>query len=106
MSNEKRALRHGYDKNYALNNVINSGTRKILDSLTDVSLAKVYYYTIQAYEFYYCSLHYMLRKTLFERGTSHIYLGEGVGSVTATEKFEETVPFYLFYEKWMAEHVN
>ena len=48
----------------------------------------------------------MLRKTLFERGTSHIYLGEGVGSVTAIEKFEETVPFYLFYEKWMAEHVN
>ena len=28
MSNEKRALRHGYDINYALNNIINSGTQK------------------------------------------------------------------------------
>ena len=40
MSNEKRALRHGYDINYALNNIINSGTQKILDSLTDLFLAK------------------------------------------------------------------
>ena len=48
----------------------------------------------------------MLRKTLFERGASHIYLGGGVGSVAAIEKLEETVPFYPFYEKWMAEHVN
>ena len=82
MSNEKRAARHSYDMNYALNNVINSVTQKILDSLTDLSLAKAYYYTIQpdlqACECYYCSLHYMLRKTLFERGTSHIYLGGGL----------------------------
>ena len=96
--------------NYALNNVVNSGTQKILDLLTDLFLGKPYYYTIepdhQACECYYCSLHYMLRKTLFERGTSHIYLGERVGSVPAIEKFEETVPFYPFYEKWMAEHVN
>ena len=74
MLNEKIAFRPEYDIYYTLNNVINSGTHKILDLLTDLSLAKAYYFTIQpdqhVCECYYCNLHHMLRKTLFERGTS------------------------------------
>ena len=99
-TDQKKALRNGFDINYALRNVINSDTRKVLESLTDLFLAKAYYYSIQPDQTgctcCYCTLDYEIRKVLMDRGTNHIYLSGGVGILA---KFEETEPFYPFYEE-------
>ena len=91
----KRALRYGFDINYALDHTVTSETQNILDSLTDSSLQKAYHYTIQpehmACECNYRSLNYMIRKTLMNRGTGRIALSE----------IEETVPICPFYEEWL-----
>ena len=42
-----RALRNGYDIGYAVRNVVNSKTKEILSSLTNLSLAKTHHYIIQ-----------------------------------------------------------
>ena len=96
-----RALRNGYDINYAVRNVVNSKTEEILNSLTNLSLAKAYHYTIQpehlVCKWYYCSLNYLIRKVLLSGGKCAEYLSRGV---TGLEQFEETVPFYPYYEKY------
>ena len=96
-----RALRNGYGINYAVKMVVNSKTEEILKSLTNLSLAKAYNYTIQpehlACECYYCSLNYLIRKLLLDRGICVEYLSVGV---TVLERFEETVPFYPYSEEY------
>ena len=96
-----RALRNGYGINYAVKMVVNSKTEEILKSLTNLSLAKAYNYTIQpehlACECYYCSLNYLIRKLLLDRGICVEYLSVGV---TVLERFEETIPFYPYYEEY------
>ena len=91
----KRAPRPGFDINYALDHAITFETQNILDSLIDSSLQKAYHYPIQpehmACECYYCSLNYMIRKTLMNRGTGRVALSE----------IEGTAPIYLFYEEWL-----
>ena len=79
-----RAFRNGYDINY-------------------LSLGKAYNYTIQLEyldcKCYYCSLNYLIRKALLDRGKSIEYLSV---AVTGLERFEEMVPFYLYpyYEEY------
>ena len=101
-TDKKRDLRNSFDINYALLDTINSGTETILDSLTDLSLAKVYYYTIQpdytGCMCYYCTLNYQIRKVLMNGGKNCEYLS---GGVTASENFEETELFYPFHEEWL-----
>lgn len=96
-----RALRNGYDINYAVRNVVNSKTKEILSSLTNLSLAKTHHYIIQpehlACKCYYCSLNYLIRNVLLSRGKCAEYLSRGV---TGLEKFEETVPFNPYYGKY------
>ena len=93
---------------YALDNCINSKAQKILNSLTDLSLAKVYYATIEpdhiGYECYQCTLNYMSRDTLRNRDITK--LDKYLGSVTKLKKFVETVPFYPFKEEWYKKYVK
>ena len=80
--------------------VVNSKTEEIPKSLTNLSLAKAYNYTIQpeylACECYYCSLNYLIRKVLLDRGKCIEYLSVGV---TGLDQFEEAIPFYPYYEE-------
>ena len=96
-----RALRNSYDINYAVKMVVNSKTEEILKSLTNLSLAKAYNYTIQpehlACECHYCSLNYLIRQVLLDRQKYVEYLSVGV---TGLERFEERVPFYPYYEEY------
>ena len=96
-----RALRNGYDINYAVGNMVNSKTEEIVNSFTNLPLAKAYHYTIQpehlVCQCYYCSLNYLIKKVLLFRGKCDQYLSKGV---TGLEQFEETVLFYPYYEKY------
>ena len=92
-----RALRNDCDINYAVKMVVNSKTK----FWTNLSLAKAYNYTIQpehlACECYYCSLNYLIRKLLLDRGICVEYLSVGV---TGLERFEETIPFYPYCKEY------
>ena len=96
ISSSKKALKEGDDIHYALDNCINSKTKKILNSLTDLSLANAYFATIQpdhiGCECYYCTLNYMLRDTLINRDFTK--LDKCLGNVTKLKDFVETEPFY------------
>ena len=73
-SSSKKALKEGDDIHYGLDNLINSKIQGILDSLSDLSLAKAYFVTINPDHtgcgFYLCTLNNMLRDTLRDRGVT------------------------------------
>ena len=83
-------------------------TQEILDSLTDLLLAKAYYATTEpdhiGCECYQCTLNYMLSDTLRNRDIAK--LDKYLGSVTKLRKFVETEPFYLFKEEWYKKYVK
>ena len=100
---QKKALWSGFDIDYALYNSINSETDRILESLTDLSLAKAYFYSIgpkyTCFTYYYCTLQYKLRKVLMDREKGYKCLSKDVASLRISE---ETVPFYPFYKEWLS----
>ena len=105
-SSSKKALNKGYDIHYAIDNVINSKGQGILDSLSDLSLAKAYFATIDpdhtGCDCYLCTLNYMFRDTLRDRGVTDKYLV----SVTHLKNFVETEPFYPLKEEWYEKYVE
>ena len=78
----------------------------MLDSLSDLSLAKAYFPTTDLYhtgcDCYLCTLNYMLRDTLRDWVLTEKYLV----SMTDLKNFVETEPFYAFKEEWYKKFVK
>ena len=105
-SSSKKLLEQSYDIHYVLDNFINSKSQGILDSLSNLLIAKAYFATIDpdhnGSDCYLCTLNYMLRDNLIDRGVTEKYLV----SVTHLKNFVETEPFYSVKEEWYEKYVK
>ena len=95
-------LEAGFNMHYAVDHVINDETQKTLDSLTSLSVAKIYYATILLEHLgctcYTCRLNNMLFQTLMKRGGNLYYL-QGAARL---DHFEDITPYPFYGEYYEA----